>query len=82
MLNCLLQIAVGLNYIHKRNVIHQELVPDNIFIENEKILKIGNLLSFNSIVGKMTKNSFAGGSPEYWSPEQGSMYDSIKERGK
>lgn len=30
----------------------------------------------------MIKNSFAGSSPEYWSPEQGNLYDSIKERSK
>ena len=34
VLNCLLQIAVGLNYIHKRNVVHQELIPDSIYVEN------------------------------------------------
>ena len=27
------------------------------------IINIGNLLSFNAIVGKMAKNSFSGGSP-------------------
>lgn len=34
MLNCLLQIAVGLNYLHKRGGLHQELIPDYIFVEN------------------------------------------------
>lgn len=63
MLNCLIQIAVGLNYIHKRNFVHQELIPDGIFVENDKVLKVGNLSSFNPIVGKMTKNAYAGGSP-------------------
>jgi serine/threonine protein kinase len=32
ILNCILQIAVGLNYIHKRGHIHQELIPDYIFV--------------------------------------------------
>jgi serine/threonine protein kinase len=62
-LNCILQIAIGLNYIHKRNFVHQELIPDNIFIENDRVLKIGNMLSINTIVGKIIKNSFAGASP-------------------
>lgn len=63
VLNSLLQIAVGLNYIHKRNVVHQELIPDGIYVENDKVLKVGNLHNFNPIVGKMTKNAYAGGSP-------------------
>ena len=63
ILNTLLQIAVGLNYVHKRSVVHQELIPDHIYIENDKIIKIGNFYNFNAITGKMSKNSCAGGSP-------------------
>lgn len=32
LMNCLLQIAVGLNYIHKRGYVHQNLIPDNIYV--------------------------------------------------
>lgn len=63
MLNCLLQIAVGLNYIHKRNVVHQQLIPEHIFVENDKILKIGGITGFNGVVGKMMKGAFVGGNP-------------------
>lgn len=51
-------------------------------MENDKVLKIGNLYCFNGITGKMSKNNFSGGSPEYWSPEQGQLYDSAYDRGK
>ncbi len=30
----------------------------------------------------MSKNCSVGGSPEYWSPEQGSIYDKIREYSK
>ena len=30
----------------------------------------------------MSKNFCVGGSPEYWSVEQGSMYNSLKDRAK
>ena len=30
-------------------------------------------------MGKMNKNFSIGGSPEYWSPEQGGIYDKIRE---
>lgn len=62
-MNCFLQIAVGLNYIHKRNIIHQALTPDNIYIENERILKIGNICHTNLVMGKMSKTFSIGGSP-------------------
>ncbi len=59
----MLQIAVGLNYIHKRGIIHQELIPDYIFVENDRILKIGHLGAFNPTMNKFTKNFSVGGSP-------------------
>lgn len=36
----------------------------------------------NGAVGKIIKGAFVGGVPEYWSPEQGTIYDGIAERGK
>lgn len=66
-MNCFLQIAVGLNYIHKRGYVHQSLIPDNIYVENDRILKIGNMCSANFVMSKITKNFCVGGSPEYWS---------------
>lgn len=30
-------------------------------------------------MSKLTKNFSVGGSPEYWSPEQGGIYDKIRE---
>jgi hypothetical protein len=29
-------------------------------------------------MGKMAKGFSVGGSPEYWSPEQGNIYDKIR----
>lgn len=82
ILNSILQISVGLNYIHKRGYVHQELIPDYIFVEHEKILKIANLALFNPVMGKLAKNFSVGGSPEYWSPEQGFIFDKIYEYSK
>lgn len=81
-MNCFLQIAVGLNYIHKRGYVHQSLIPDNIYVENERILKIGNMCHANLVMSKIAKNFCIGGSPEYWSYEQGSMYSNLQERAR
>lgn len=63
VLNCLLQVAVGLNYIHKRGLIHQQIIPDYVFVENDRILKVGCMCSANLVVGKLAKNFCIGGSP-------------------
>jgi serine/threonine protein kinase len=81
-MNCVLQIAIGLNYVHKRGLIHQAVTPDNIYVENDRILKLGNICNVNLAVGKLTKNASIGGSPEYWSPEQGSIFDYLRDRAK
>ena len=31
-MNCLLQIAIALNYVHKRGLVHQAVTPDNIYV--------------------------------------------------
>lgn len=33
-------------------------------------------------VGKMLKNTSIGGSPEYWSTEQGYIFDYLRDRAK
>lgn len=80
--NCVLQVAVGLNYLHRRGVVHQEIIPDYIYVENEKVLKIGNMCGANLMMSKIAKNFCIGGSPEYWSPEEGSIFDSVRERAR
>ncbi len=78
IVNILLQIAVGVNYLHRKGYVHQELSPDSIYIENEKCLKIGNMYSFNGGVSRIAKKPFVGGSPEYWSKEQGEIFNILK----
>ena len=38
--------------------------------------------AFNPVMNKLTKNFSVGGSPEYWSPEQGGIFDKIREYSK
>ena len=37
-----LQICIGLKEIHKNNIIHRDLTPDNIFINKNNKIKIGD----------------------------------------
>ena len=36
------QLVKGLQDIHKNNLIHRDLTPDNIFIDNNKKIKMGD----------------------------------------
>ncbi len=38
------------------------------------------MYSFNGVLSKLSKNPFVGGSPEYWSYQQGYIYDNLKQR--
>ena len=38
----ILQICIGIKEIHKNNIIHRDLTPDNIFINKNNKIKIGD----------------------------------------
>lgn len=75
-LNCLFQIASGLQAAHQGNVIHGDIKPDNILINKKGILKIVDF-GLAKVLGKSTQDSKIFGSLHYLSPEQceGSLGD-------
>ncbi len=63
------QILEAVRYAHKKNVIHRDLRPTNILIDEEGTVKITDF----GISTWLEKNSFAStkiGSPPYMAPEQ------------
>ena len=42
--NIIIQICLGLKEIHKNNLIHRDLTPNNIFIDKKNKIKIGVLV--------------------------------------
>ncbi len=65
------QILDALDCIHKNNIIHRDLKPQNIFIDENKNIKVldyglSKIIDFTSI----TSTGEAIGSPIYMSPEQ------------
>ncbi len=70
-INIVVQIAQGLKQAHKKGVIHRDIKPGNIIIQNDGTLKIidfglSKLISRQSI----TKNGTTQGTIAYMSPEQ------------
>ncbi len=72
------QICAGLEYAHKKGIVHKDIKPENILITKEGILKItdfGIAKALNQ--GTITTGGMAMGSVHYFSPEQarGSFVD-------
>lgn len=70
-LNWMKQLAAGLAFAHKRNVVHQDIKADNIFITNEGDLKIGDFGLARLLVGRVHYDATIKGmgTPAYMSPE-------------
>jgi serine/threonine protein kinase len=67
------QAAVGLQYIHERDIVHRDIKPDNMIIDTQGTLKIMDLgLAKDHVEGdqSMTMTGMVMGSPHYMSPEQ------------
>ena len=67
--NIIIQICLGLREIHKKNIMHRDLTPDNIFIDKDKDnnykIKIGD---FGISTRSKTSKEYAG-KTEYLAPE-------------
>ena len=50
-----IHIALGLQYLHAKNIIHQDLKSLNIFMVKEGVAKIGDLGCAKEVVAEETK---------------------------
>ncbi|XP_064411942.1 interferon-induced, double-stranded RNA-activated protein kinase isoform X2 [Latimeria chalumnae] len=66
------QTAKGVEYIHSKNLIHRDLKPQNIFLADEKTVKIGDfgLVTTNIIDEKPSCRTENRGTKTYMSLEQ------------
>lgn len=79
-LNCIIQVAQGLEYAHGKGVIHRDIKPANILIDDQgdlKILDMGlaRLQENEDILGsggetELTTSQFFMGTIDYMAPEQ------------
>ena len=56
--------AEGLNFLHRHNIVHQDIKPDNVLIDNED----NYVLTDFGITGQADKE-IKGGTPAYMAPE-------------
>lgn len=86
LVRMLSQLAIGLDEAHRRQLIHRDLKPDNIFLCGTHEGDIVKLLDFGSVkdksagAKKLTVMGTTIGSPFYMSPEQAQGLDTLDAR--
>ncbi|XP_060220225.1 interferon-induced, double-stranded RNA-activated protein kinase isoform X3 [Meriones unguiculatus] len=73
------QIVTGVDYIHSKSLIHRDLKPGNIFLVDEKHIKIGDFGLATALENDEKSRTKGTGTPRYMSPEQLSSQEYGKE---
>ena len=81
------QVAIGLDEAHRRQFVHRDLKPDNIYLCGSRAGDVVKILDFGSVrinknrqMSKLTSMGTTIGSPYYMSPEQAQGAENLDHR--
>ena len=67
------QVALALAYAHRRNIVHRDVKPANIFLADEEMIKLGDFgIAAHTELHEFTQTGMVIGTPLYMAPEQAS----------
>lgn len=69
ILSWFVQLLMGLSYVHSQRVLHRDLKPRNIFLDENMNLKIGDFGISRVMTATLGVARTALGTPQYMSPE-------------
>ena len=77
VIDCMMQAAWGLAHAHEKGVVHRDIKPTNLFLDNTGVVKVLDLglgafvgVSNEGVSAQDTDEGFVVGTCDYMSPEQ------------
>ncbi len=77
VIDCMIQVAWGLAHAHEKGVVHRDIKPTNLFLDNTGVVKVLDLglgafvgVSNEGASAQDTDEGFVVGTCDYMSPEQ------------
>ena len=77
VIDCMVQVAWGLAHAHEKGVVHRDIKPTNLFLDNSGVVKVLDLglgafvkISNEGVSRQDTDEGYVVGTCDYMSPEQ------------